>query len=92
MYTAGSDVFLVVSDLIMENRNLFLSLLHADVSHGIFAIKDPGDLFEGGAFGLDEDEVDPNRFNDIPKLQTQCVLEDRCHETSEVFRKVELTV
>lgn len=68
MYTARSDMLLVVSNLIMENLNLLLGLLHADVGHGIVAIKDPGDFLEGRTLGLDEDEVDPDGFNDIPKL------------------------
>jgi hypothetical protein len=71
---------LFVSDLILVNLYLFSSLFQVDVSHSIFAIEDLGDLLEGRAFCLNEDEVDPDRFNDIPKLQTQCVLEHRDHQ------------
>jgi hypothetical protein len=79
IYAAGSDV-LLVRDLILANLYLFLSLFQVDVSHGIFAIEDLGDLLEGRAFSLNEDEVDPDRFNNIPKLQTQCALENRDHQ------------
>jgi hypothetical protein len=75
----GSDV-LLVSKLILANLYLFLSLLQADVSDGIFAIEDPGDLLEGRAFSLNEDKVHPDRFKDIPKLDTQCMLEKRNYE------------
>ena len=86
IYAAGSDV-LLVSNFILENLYLFLSLLQADVSHGIFAIEDLGDLLEGRAFSLNEDEVHPDCFKDIPKLQTQWVLENRDHEDVERFKK-----
>lgn len=79
IYAAGSDV-LLVSELILANLYLFLSLFQVDVSHGIFAIEDLGDLLKGRAFSLHEDEVDPDRFNHIPKLQTQCVLENKDHQ------------
>lgn len=71
-----SDV-LLISDLILENLYLFPSLFQVDVSHGIAAIEDLGDLLERRASSLHEDEVDPDRFNDIPKLETQCELENR---------------
>jgi hypothetical protein len=58
----------VISVFTLLNRYFFLSLFHVDVSNSILAIEDLGDLFEGGALSLDEDEVDPDRFNDIPKL------------------------
>jgi hypothetical protein len=74
IHAAGSDVP-VVSKIIMANLYLFFSLFQADVSHGIFAIEDLGDLLKGRAFGLNEDEVHPDGFKDIPKLQTQYVLE-----------------
>jgi hypothetical protein len=74
-----SDV-LLISDLILENLYLFPSLFQVDVSHGIAAIEDLGDLLERRASSLHEDEVDPDRFNDIPKLETQCVLENRYHQ------------
>jgi len=47
------------------------------MSHSFFAIEDLGDLFESGALGLDEDEIDPEEFNEIPTLQTQSVLANR---------------
>jgi hypothetical protein len=68
---------LLFNSVIVANLYLFPSLFHADVSHGIFAVEDFGDLLEGRAFSLHEDEVHPNRFDDIPKLQTQCILEQR---------------
>lgn len=77
--SAISDV-LLISDLILENLYLFSSLFQVDVSHGISAIEDLGDLLERRASSLHEDEVDPDRFNDIPKLETQCVLENRYHQ------------
>jgi hypothetical protein len=67
IYALGLDV-LLSSGLIMENLYLFLSLFQADMSHGILAIEDRGDLLESGAFSLDEDEVDPDKFKYIPTL------------------------
>jgi len=63
---AGSDV-LLVGDLILLNRYLFLGLFQADMSHGIIAIEDLGDLLKGRSFSLREDKVNPDRFKDIPK-------------------------
>lgn len=68
---------LLVSDLSLLNFNLFLSLCQVDVSHVFFAIEDRSDLLKSGAFSLDEDEVDPDSFKDIPTLQTQGVLDNR---------------
>jgi hypothetical protein len=83
---------LLVSDLIMENLYLFLSLFQTDMSHCILAIKDRGDLLESRAFSFDEYEVDPDRFKDIPTLQTQGVLENSDHKEAGKFRKVDHTV
>jgi hypothetical protein len=71
---------LIVSDLILENLYLFLSLCHINMSHSIIAIKYLGNLLQSGAFSLNEDEVDPDGFEDIPKLQTQCVLDKLGHQ------------
>ena len=65
--SALSNVSLI-TELILENLNLLLSLLHVDVGNGIFTIEDLGDLLKGRALGLDEDEVDPDGFQDIPAL------------------------
>ena len=70
---------LLVSDLSLANLHLFLNLLQVDVGHGILAIEDLGDFLEGRAFSLDEDKEHPDRLKNIPKLQTQCVLENRDH-------------
>jgi hypothetical protein len=52
------------------NLDLLGSLVHVDVSSsGILAIEDLGDLFESGAFGLDEDEVDPDGLDAVPELE-----------------------
>jgi hypothetical protein len=74
----GGSVVLLVSDLDLSlvNLHLFLNLFQDDVGPGILAIEDLGDLLEGRAFSLDEDEVDPDRLNEIPKLQTRmCIRE-----------------
>lgn len=68
----------LVSVLSPCNLNLFLGLCHVDVSDGgVLTIEDRGDLLESRPSSLDEDEVDPDRFNDIPTLQTRGVLENR---------------
>ena len=91
-FMSSSDV-VVVSDLMLLNLYLFLSLCHVDMSHSVFAIEDRGDLLESGAFSLDEDEVNPDRFKYIPTLQTQTrIREQRSSKTSEGLRKVDLTV
>jgi len=79
IHAAGSDGLLRTL-LILVNLYLFLRLCHVDMGHRIFTIKDLGDLFEGRAFSLNEDEVYPNRFNNIPKLQDTYVLENRDHQ------------
>lgn len=83
---------LLVSDLILADLHLLLSLCQIDVGHGILAIEDLGDLLEGRSLSLDEDEVNPDRLNDIPKLQTQRVREQRSLKTLECLEKVGLTV
>ena len=75
IYAADSDSLLATS-LVLVNLYLFLSLIHVDMSNSILAIEDLGDLFEGGAFSLNEDEVDPDRFEDIPNLQVHYKLVD----------------
>ena len=71
---------LLATSLVLVNLYLFLSLFHVNVSNSILAIEDLGNLFEGGAFSLREDEVDPDRFEDIPKLQVHCKLVNRGHQ------------
>jgi hypothetical protein len=52
-----------------SDLDLLLDLGEVDVSHGVLAVEDLGDLLEGGALGLDEDEVDPDELDEIPELR-----------------------
>ena len=61
----------------MENLNLFRSLFHADMSHSLLTVENLSDLFEGGALGFHEDEVNPDSLGAVPKLETQYVLEQK---------------
>lgn len=51
----------------MEGK-LLLDLLQVDLSDGLLTIEDLGDLFEGGAVGLDVDEVDEDELDKVPEL------------------------
>jgi hypothetical protein len=55
--------------LIRSDLDLLLDLRQVDVSHGILAVEDLGNLLERGALGLDEDEVDPDELDKIPELE-----------------------
>ena len=70
----SSDSFLF-NCFLVENFNLFRSLFHADMSHSILTIENLSDLFEGGALGFHEDEINPDSLDAVPKLETQSVLE-----------------
>ena len=68
---------LVVLDL--GDLDLLLDLRQVDVGHGVVAVEDLGDLFEGGALGLDEDEPDPDELDEVPELamlSAGCLLEE----------------
>ena len=68
----GSDV-LLVAVLGLVDLDLLRSLLQADVGDLVLAVEDLGNLFEGEALGLGEDEVNPDELDTIPKLEA-CVL------------------
>jgi hypothetical protein len=67
--TTISGLLLVVLLTRRSDLDLLLDLGEVDVSHGVLAVEDLGDLFEGGALGLDEDEVDPDELDEIPELE-----------------------
>lgn len=58
----------LISVLSLLNLDLFPSLFHIDMSHGLITIEDISDLLESRAFSLRKDEVNPNRFKYIPTL------------------------
>lgn len=68
---------LVVLDL--GDLDLLLDLRQVDVGDGVVAVEDLGDLLEGGALGLDEDEPDPDELDEVPELAmllAHCLLEE----------------
>jgi hypothetical protein len=67
--TTISGLLLVVLLTRRSDLDLLLDLGEVDVSHGVLAVEDLGDLLEGGALGLDEDEVDPDELDEIPELR-----------------------
>ena len=52
-----------------SNLHLFLDLLKVNMSNGILAVEDLGNLLERGALGLNKDEVDPDQLDNIPELE-----------------------
>lgn len=48
--------------------DLLLDLVQVDVGGGVVAVEDPGDLLEGGAVGLDVEEIDKGEFEGVPEL------------------------
>jgi hypothetical protein len=51
-----------------SDLDLLLDLGEVDVGDSVLAVEDLGNLLEGGALGLDEDEVDPDELDKIPEL------------------------
>jgi hypothetical protein len=74
--TAGSAVLsdnlnmLLAGSLVVTDLDLLCGLLQADVSHSIFAVEDPGTLLESEALGFREDEVHPDKLEEIPNLDS----------------------
>ena len=70
----SSDV-LLGGGFVVVNLDLLRSLFHADMSNGILAIEDLGDLLESGALGFGEHEVHPDSLDKVPELTTISVFE-----------------
>ena len=60
---------LLVGGLVLVDLDLLLGLGEVDVGNVLVAVEDGGDLLQGGTLGLDEDEVDPDGFEDVPALR-----------------------
>ena len=68
-YPIESSHVLLGGCFVVENLDLLRSLFQADMSHCILSIENLGDLFEGGALGFGEHEVDPDSLDAVPKLE-----------------------
>lgn len=53
--------------------DFLLDLVQVDVSDGVLAIEDTGDVFEGGTLGFDVEEIHEDKFDHVPKLEISLV-------------------
>ena len=59
----GRDVGNIIDVLqVLAIVDLLLDLAEVDVRDGVVAVEDTGDVLEGGAFGLDVEEVDEDEL------------------------------
>jgi hypothetical protein len=62
----GSGLLVVIDRVAVD---FLLDLVHVDVSNGIFAVEDTGDLLESGSLSLNVEEVDEDELDANPELR-----------------------